>query len=111
MQKLHQCRVVCYIVFYNLGLPRRRVIKLIGTKKSQHQILIDKFLKDNFSFSVIRYENEQCQYLFFPGNWIFYLIIMIKKTDTKVTLTIFKLVSNAISGETSCNKKVISGQR
>ena len=86
-------------------MPRRRVIKLIGTKKSQHQILIDKFLKDNFSFSVIRYENEQCQYLFFPGNWIFYLIIIIKKTDTKVTLTIFKLVSNAISGEASCNIK------
>ena len=96
-------------------MPRRRVIKLIGTKKSQHQLLIDKFLKDKLSFSVIRYENEQCQYLFFAGNWIFYLIIIITiiiiKTDTKVTLTIFKLVSNAISGETSCNKKVISGQR
>ena len=98
-------------------MPRRRVIKLIGTKKSQHQLLIDKFLKDKLSFSVIRYENEQCQYLFFAGNWIFYLIIIIIitiiiiKTDTKVTLTIFKLVSNAISGETSCNKKVISGQR
>ena len=100
-------------------MPRRRVIKLIGTKKSQHQLLIDKFLKDKLSFSVIRYENEQCQYLFFAGNWIFYLIIIIKiiitiiiiKTDTKVTLTIFKLVSNVISGEASCNKKVISGQR
>ena len=100
-------------------MPRRRVIKLIGTKKSQHQLLIDKFLKDKLSFSVIRYENELCQYLFFAGNWIFYLIIIIIiiitiiiiKTDTKVTLTIFKLVSNAISGETSCNKKVISGQR
>ena len=97
-------------------MPRRRVIKLIGTKKSQHQLLIDKFLKDKLSFSVIRYENEQCQYLFLAGNWIFYLIIIIItiiiiKTDTKVTLTIFKLVSNAISGETSCNKKVISGQR
>ena len=99
-------------------MPRRRVIKLIVTKKSQHQLLIDKFLKDKLSFSVIRYENEQCQYLFFAGNWIFYLIIIIIiitiiiiKTDTKVTLTIFKLVSNAISGETSCNKKVISGQR
>ena len=102
-------------------MPRRRVIKLIGTKKSQHQLLIDKFLKDKLSFSVIRYENEQCQYLFFAGNWIFYLIIIIIiiiiitiiiiKTDTKVTLTIFKLVSNAISGEASCNKKVISGQR
>ena len=98
-------------------MPRRRVIKLIGTKKSQHQLLIDKFLKDKLSFSVIRYENEQCQYLFFAGNWIFYLIIIIIitiiiiKTDTKVTLTIFKLVSNAILGETSCNKKVISGQR
>ena len=84
-------------------MPRRRVIKLIGTKKSQHQLLIDKFLKDKLSFSVIRYENEQCQYLFFAGNWIFYLIIIIItiiiiKTDTKVTLTIFKLVSNAISG-------------
>lgn len=100
-------------------MPRRRVIKLIGTKKSQHQLLIDKFLKDKLSFSVIRYENEQCQYLFFAGNWIFYLIIIILilitiiiiKTDTKVTLTIFKLVSNVISGEASCNKKVISGQR
>ena len=107
-------------------MPRRRVIKLIGTKKSQHQILTDKFLKDNLSFSVIRYENEQCQYLFFAGNWIFYsiiiiiviiiiiiiiTIIIIIKTDTKVTLTIFELVSHAISGETSCNKKVISGQR
>ena len=99
-------------------MPRRRVIKLIGTKKSQHQLLIDKFLKDKLLFSVIRYENEQCQYLFFAGNWIFYLIIIIIiitiiiiKRDTKVTLTIFKLVSNAISGETSCNKKVISGQR
>ena len=102
-------------------MPRRRVIKLIGTKKSQHQLLIDKFLKDKLSFSVIRYENEQCQYLFFAGNWIFYLIIIIIiiiiitiiiiKTDTKVTFAIFKLVSNAISGETSCNKKVISGQR
>ena len=98
-------------------MPRRRVIKLIGTKKSQHQLLTDKFLKDKLSFSVIRYENEQCQYLFFAGNWIFYLIIIIIitiiiiKTDTKVTLTIFKLVSNAISGEASCNKKVISGQR
>ena len=98
-------------------MPRRRVIKLIGTKKSQHQLLIDKFLKDKLSFSVIRYENEQCQYLFFAGNWIFYLIIIIIitiiiiKTDAKVTLTIFKLVSNAISGETRCNKKVISGQR
>ena len=98
-------------------MPRRRVIKLIGTKKSQHQLLIDKFLKDKLSFSVIRYENELCQYLFFAGNWIFYLIIIIIitiiiiKTDTKVTLTIFKLVSNAISGETSCNEKVISGQR
>ena len=98
-------------------MPRRRVIKLIGTKKSQHQLLIDKFLKDKLSFSVIRYENEQCQYLFFAGNWIFYLIIIIIitiiiiKTDTKVTLTIFKLVSNAISSETRCNKKVISGQR
>ena len=99
-------------------MPRRRVIKLIGTKKSQHQLLIDKFLKDKLSFSVIRYENEQCQYLFFAGNWIFYLIIIIIiiitiiiiKTDTKVTLTIFKLVSNAISGEASCNKKVICGQ-
>ena len=30
---------------------------------------------------------------------------MIKKTDTNVTLTIFKLVSNAISGEASCNIK------